>query len=79
MGSAVSTEALAKVAELEKAGKSNEAICEELKASGLVGGDLLTKTAEELAAEYAKSKRVELAPGSGRRPRTSSRRASRRA
>ena len=59
----MSTEALAKVAELEEAGKSNEAICEELKASGLVGGDLLTKTAEELAAEYAKSKRVELAPG----------------
>ena len=68
MGSAVSTEALAKVAELEKAGKSNEAICEELKASGLVGGDLLTKTAEELAAEYAKSKRVELAPGEWKAP-----------
>ena len=63
MGSAVSSETAAKVDELQRAGKSNAEVFEELKAAGLVGGELLARSPDELAAEYAAGRKTELAPG----------------
>lgn len=66
MGSAVSSEVAAKVELLQAEGKSNEEICEALKSSGLVeDASVFEKGADDLAAEYQKSKEsslVELAP-----------------